>query len=86
MFGKADLSMYITASGALTHIHSSSLLHFYYIAIVSFDIFFLLICVLSSPSQDGATPLSRASHEGHVEIVRKLLESGVRHMPDKVKP
>ena len=35
--------------------------------------------------QDGSTPLSRASHEGHVEIVRKLFESGARHMPNKVK-
>ena len=39
-----------------------------------------------SPPQDGATPLSRASHEGHVEIVRKLLDSGARHMSNKVKP
>ena len=35
--------------------------------------------------QDGATPLSVASQEGHEEVVRVLLESGAQELPDKVR-
>ena len=37
------------------------------------------------PTQDGATPLSVASQEGHEEVVRILLESGAQELPDKVR-
>ena len=40
--------------------------------------------IVHSP-QDGATPLSIASQEGHEEVVRVLLESGAQELPDKVR-
>ena len=40
--------------------------------------------IIHSP-QDGATPLSVASQEGHEEVVRVLLESGAQKLPDKVR-
>ena len=39
---------------------------------------------LSPPPQNGITPLLMASHTGYEEIVRLLLQSGARDIPNKV--
>ena len=39
---------------------------------------------MSSP-QDGATALHMASMNGHEEVVRQLLQSGAKNMPNNVR-
>ena len=38
-----------------------------------------------SSLQDGDTALLMASQDGHEEVVRQLLQSGAKDMPDNVR-
>ena len=47
------------------------------------NIAILYYCTMSPP-QDGVTALFMASQKNHVEVVRLLLQSGTKDIPDKV--